>query len=62
LVHTIKGSSANLGAEALRGVAAGLEKFTKSGELETVTANLGNLEKEFERLKPLLQKEQENKK
>ncbi len=58
LVHTIKGSSANLGAEALRGVAANLEKFTKSGELDPVKAGIGSLEKEFERLKPFLQKEQ----
>jgi len=58
LVHTIKGSSANLGAEALRGVAANLEKFTKSGELDLVKAGIDSLEKEFDRLKPLLLKEQ----
>jgi HPt (histidine-containing phosphotransfer) domain-containing protein len=58
LVHTIKGSSANLGAEALRGVAAGLEKFTRDGDLESVKAGMGGLEKEFNRLKPLLHKEQ----
>jgi HPt (histidine-containing phosphotransfer) domain-containing protein len=61
LVHTIKGSSANLGAEALRTAAAGLEKFIKTGELELVTAGIGSLEKEFERLKPVLQKEQTGK-
>jgi len=57
LVHTIKGSSANLGAEALRIAAAGLEKFIKTGEFDLVTAGVGNLEKEFRRLKPIFQRE-----
>jgi two-component system sensor histidine kinase/response regulator len=49
--HTIKGASANLGGEALRAVAFGMEKAAKAGDLEYVTARLPELEKQFARLK-----------
>ena len=42
--HTIKGASANVGGEALRAVAFEMEKAGKTGDLESVTARLPELE------------------
>ena len=50
-VHTIKGAAANVGGEALRALAAELEKAAKSGDLESLKAGRQDLQDEFERLK-----------
>jgi len=49
--HTIKGASATVGGEALRAVAAELEKATADGDFEAVTARLPDLESELDRLR-----------
>jgi PAS domain S-box-containing protein len=49
--HTIKGTSANLGGEALRAVAFEMEKAAKAGHLEYVTDHLSELENQFIRLR-----------
>ncbi|NLF49745.1 MAG: response regulator [Leptolinea sp.] len=55
--HTIKGSSANIGGEALRAAALAVEKCGKSGDLEGARAGLPEVERQFERLKPVLERE-----
>lgn len=47
--HTFKGASANIGAEALRGVAAQLEKAALAGDLAAMQALLPQLQKEYAR-------------
>jgi HPt (histidine-containing phosphotransfer) domain-containing protein len=49
--HTIKGASANVGGEILRGTALEIEKMARAGDLEAVTAGLPELESQFTRLK-----------
>jgi PAS domain S-box-containing protein len=49
--HTIKGASATVGGEALRAVAAAMEKAATAGDLEAVTAGLSGLESELGRLR-----------
>ncbi len=49
--HTIKGASANVGAEALREVAFKTEKAAKSRDLDAAKASMPELEAQFERLK-----------
>jgi PAS domain S-box-containing protein len=49
--HTIKGASANVGGESLRGVAFEIEKAAKAGNLENVTAHMSGLENQFTLLK-----------
>jgi len=56
-VHTIKGASANLGCEALRAVASQLEKSCKNGDLTAVHNGIGEMERQFDRIKPVLQNE-----
>jgi HPt (histidine-containing phosphotransfer) domain-containing protein len=56
-VHSIKGASANIGAEALRAVSADLEKMGKEGDLNYMHDHLADLEMEFARLKAVLDKE-----
>ncbi len=55
--HTIKGSSANIGGEALRAAALVVEKCTKSGDLEGARAGLPEMERQYGRLKAVLEKE-----
>jgi CheY-like chemotaxis protein len=55
--HTIKGASANIGGEALRGLAFGMEKSGKSGDLTAIQERMGELEAAFERLREVLKKE-----
>lgn len=50
LAHTLKGSVANLGAEAPRRLAYSLELLGKSGDTAAAAAILFELEKELERL------------
>ena len=49
--HTIKGASANVGGEALREVAFGMEKAGKAGDLSVAKAHMPELEAQFEKLK-----------
>jgi PAS domain S-box-containing protein len=49
--HTLKGASANLGGEVLRAVAFEMEKAAKDGNLKYATAQLTELENQFNRLK-----------
>jgi HPt (histidine-containing phosphotransfer) domain-containing protein len=49
--HSIKGASANVGGERLRAVAFEMEKAGKTGDLESITARLPELENQFARLK-----------
>ncbi len=49
--HTIKGASANMGGEAMRAVAFGMEKMAKAGDLDAVMANLPELDAQFDLLK-----------
>jgi PAS domain S-box-containing protein len=58
-VHTIKGASANLGCEALRAVASTLEKSCKNGDLTAVQNGISEMEHQFDRIKPVLEKELE---
>jgi HPt (histidine-containing phosphotransfer) domain-containing protein len=55
--HTIKGAAANIGGEALRGIAYELEKLGKSGDLLAVQERMGELEAQFARLRDVLAKE-----
>jgi PAS domain S-box-containing protein len=49
--HTIKGSSANVSGEALRALAAEMEKAGQAGDLDSVAANMDELDREFARLR-----------
>jgi HPt (histidine-containing phosphotransfer) domain-containing protein len=49
--HSIKGASANVGGEGLRGVASHMEKVGKAGDLDAVKSCMSALKREFERLK-----------
>ena len=49
--HTIKGSSANVGAEALRAVAEAMEKAVRDGDLAGAEARIPELKARFEQLK-----------
>ncbi|MBI4763225.1 MAG: response regulator [Deltaproteobacteria bacterium] len=53
--HSIKGASANVGGEALRAVAFGMEKAGKTGDLESITARLPELETQFAQLKAAME-------
>ena len=55
--HTIKGASANIGAEALRLVAYQLEKTARSGDLAGAQELLPELDAQFARLSAVLNKE-----
>ncbi len=50
-LHTIKGSAANLGAEALRLAALALESSAKDGDMAAVSTGLTGLMAEFDRVK-----------
>ncbi len=49
--HTIKGASASVGGERLRGEAHGIEKAAHAGDLDAVKARMAGLETEFDRLR-----------
>ena len=51
MAHIIKGSSANVGGEALRALASHMEETAKTGDLETIKAHLNDLDSAFEALK-----------
>ena len=55
--HTISGSSANVGGEALRAVASEMEKSGRAGDLDAARAHLADLDVQFERLRAALQLE-----
>jgi CheY-like chemotaxis protein/HPt (histidine-containing phosphotransfer) domain-containing protein len=55
--HSLKGSSANVGGEAMRQVALALEMAGKAGNLAEAPALLAQLQVEFARLKALLEAE-----
>ena len=48
--HNIKSGSANLGAERLREICAGLEAAAKQEDYETITASLSNLQAAYDDL------------
>jgi len=56
--HAIKGASANVGGERLRGVAFEMEKAGKAGDLDVVKARMADLEAQFNALKEAMTKEQ----
>ncbi len=53
--HTIKSSSSNLGANQLAELAYTLEKFGKAGDMAMITAQLNQLEAEYELVSLALQ-------
>jgi HPt (histidine-containing phosphotransfer) domain-containing protein len=52
--HTIKGASANIGAQALSRVAFEVEMAARDGRLDRVSLSCGNLADTFERLRQFL--------
>jgi CheY-like chemotaxis protein len=56
LAHRLAGSCANLGARSLRQAALGLEKAAQAGQTEEAQAQLAALDREWERLRYLLQR------
>lgn len=52
--HTIKGSSANIGGEALRALASEMEKAAKEGNFEFIEAHLNDLKEAFDLLKQVM--------
>jgi PAS domain S-box-containing protein len=52
--HTIKGASASIGGEALRGAALALETTARAGDLRAAAASLPSLESQFARLEEAL--------
>jgi HPt (histidine-containing phosphotransfer) domain-containing protein len=58
--HTIKGASSNVGGEALRALAFGMEKAGKAGDLASMAAHMDGLELEFVRLKDAMAHENPN--
>lgn len=53
--HTIKGSSANVGGEALRALALEMEKAAKGGDLNAVRTRMNDLRVEFHRLQQAME-------
>ncbi len=53
--HTIKGSSANVGGEALRHIATEMEQAGKSGDIAAMASRMTALEKQFELLKQAME-------
>jgi HPt (histidine-containing phosphotransfer) domain-containing protein len=49
--HTIKGASANMGAERLRAVAGEMEGAAEARDVGAVKARMVELESQFDRLK-----------
>ncbi len=57
VVHGIKGAAANVGGEALRELAAQVEKACKEGHFELVADSCPKLEQQFNRLKEAIAKD-----
>ncbi|MEI6670104.1 MAG: response regulator [Acidobacteriota bacterium] len=57
LAHSIKGAAANMGANAMRSVAADLEQSARRGDLAAVRAGLPDLTAQFTRLKDALNRD-----
>jgi HPt (histidine-containing phosphotransfer) domain-containing protein len=57
--HSIKGASANVGAERLRAVAFEIEKAAMTGDLNAARIHMPELEEQFERLNQVMSKELE---
>jgi PAS domain S-box-containing protein len=55
--HTLKGSSSNVGGEALRALAFEMEKAGKAGDLGSVATRMDDLDREFVRLKEAMTRE-----
>ena len=53
--HTLKSSSANLGALKLAGLCEEMERAARAGNCEQARARLGNIEDEYEKVVPALQ-------
>lgn len=54
LAHTLKGSSANVGANGVSDAALALEQLGRSGNLDNAVQQIAILEREIERLEPEL--------
>jgi len=54
--HTIKGTSASVGGEALRAVAFDTEKAAKEGDIEAATSCFRRMEHEFRRLRTVMER------
>jgi HPt (histidine-containing phosphotransfer) domain-containing protein len=54
--HTIRGAAANVGGEALRGVAFEIEKAGKAGDLRAANALRADLAAAFDRLREEMEK------
>ncbi len=57
VAHTIKGASANTGAEPLRVLALDMEQAARAGDLERIRLGMDDLFFEFDRLKTAVQEE-----
>jgi HPt (histidine-containing phosphotransfer) domain-containing protein len=57
VVHSIKGAAANVSGEALRELAAEVEKACKEGKFDSVSSRGPELEQQFDRLKEEMKKE-----
>ncbi|MCP4716682.1 MAG: response regulator, partial [Deltaproteobacteria bacterium] len=55
--HTIKGTSANVGADAMRNVALEIEKSGRAGDITKAAGLFEDLKKEFERFEICLENE-----
>jgi HPt (histidine-containing phosphotransfer) domain-containing protein len=55
--HQIKGASANVGGEALRGAAGEMEETSKSGRVEALRTLLPELKERFTQLKKAMEKD-----
>jgi HPt (histidine-containing phosphotransfer) domain-containing protein len=55
-LHTIKGASSNVGADALHAISEELDQLAKSGDLAGISARLPELESSFASLKRLMTK------
>ena len=55
--HTIKGAAANISGQALYEVADKMEESGRNGDLPAMRERIGDLERQFERLKEQLKKE-----
>ena len=55
VAHSIKGASANVGGERVRGIALAMEQSARAGDLAAVGARMGDLDTEFGRLRDAMQ-------
>ncbi|MCK5312853.1 MAG: response regulator, partial [Desulfobacteraceae bacterium] len=54
--HQIKGAAANVGADALRAIAAEIETSGKAGDLDTLVSLVPQLDEAFDQLKKIMEK------